>query len=111
MSDSDPIDPVDDGGEDDLFGDDDAGAGEVASENELASDRDDDQDGEERADERHHIKEKVVMGLPLFRHRIPKPQDGMVSRDNLPPRSRRHQLTKPSPPHSSKSSASRVSSR
>jgi RNA polymerase-associated protein LEO1 len=85
MSESeDPIDAVDDVG-DDLFGDDD-GADALSeienglSDQELASDRDDgarkrDTDSEEPSE----YKEKLIAGVPLYRHRIPKSHDGSVS--------------------------------
>lgn len=84
MSDSDPADRVDDGVEDDLFGDEDVGEAEVASEDEAASDRDEDLEREERAEERRYTKEQVVMGMSIYRHRIPKPKDGNVSRPSIP---------------------------
>ena len=86
MSDSDqPIDAVDDAG-DDLFGDDGADAlSEIEnglSDQELASDRDDDtrrRDARRDSEEPTEYKEKLVGGVPLYRHRIPKSNDGSVS--------------------------------
>jgi hypothetical protein len=89
MSDSeDPIDLIDEGG-DDLFGDD--GDDDVASpkanlrdDDDLASDRDADgygrdEDDDEDAQQSRETQERVVMGVRTYRHRIPKPQDGSVS--------------------------------
>lgn len=89
MSDSeDPIDIVDDGG-DDLFGDEDdenapSDAGNVLSDRELASDRGDDDIDARRHDEDEEpaeFREKLVAEVPLYRHRIPRSKDGSVSRD------------------------------
>lgn len=86
MSDSeDPLDQIDEGG-DDLFGDDDdAGspAPRVLDDDDLASDPED--TGERRryddddAQVQHETKEKVVMAVQAYRHRIPKPKDNIVS--------------------------------
>ncbi len=87
MSDSeDPLDQIDEGG-DDLFGDeDDAGspAPRVVDDDDddLASDpedtgrrrRYDDDDNQVQ----HETKEKVVMAVQAYRHRIPKPKDNTV---------------------------------
>lgn len=92
MSDSeDPLDQIDEGG-DDLFGDegDDQSPGpRVLDDEELASDRDDDDDGQRgRYDDdddqvQHETREKVVMDVQAYRHRVPKPKDGMVSLPRL----------------------------
>ncbi|KAK0656699.1 Leo1-like protein-domain-containing protein [Cercophora newfieldiana] len=86
MSDSEePIDAVDDAG-DDLFGDDD-GADALSeiennlSDQELASDREDDarrRDARRDSEEPTEYKEKLVGGVPLYRHRIPKSNDGSL---------------------------------
>lgn len=87
MSDSeDPIDPLDEGG-DDLFGDE--GDDDVASTKERVLDDDDlasDPEGDTYAryrnyeDEQpqHETKDRVVMAVQTYRHRIPKPKDGAV---------------------------------
>jgi hypothetical protein len=84
MSDSeDPIDLVDEEGGD-LFGDeDDAGSdlGQVLSDKDLASDQDD-ADLEPRDEDRYEqpqVRDKVIMGVNVARHRIPKSKDGTVS--------------------------------
>lgn len=96
MSDSeDPIDPVDEGG-DDLFGDEDDGSLPPASpkeqaldDDELASDpeeeenrrrrrNDDDDDDEERGPE-HDVKQNIIIDMTAYRHPVPKPTDGSVS--------------------------------
>ncbi|KAH8737241.1 Leo1-like protein-domain-containing protein [Ilyonectria robusta] len=87
MSDSeDPIDPLDEGG-DDLFGDE--GDDEVVSTKERVLDDDDlasDPEGDTYAryrnyeDEQpqHETKDRVVMAVQTYRHRIPKPKDGAL---------------------------------
>ncbi|KAK7414302.1 hypothetical protein QQX98_006819 [Neonectria punicea] len=87
MSDSeDPIDPLDEGGED-LFGDE--GDDEVAStkervldDDELASDPEGDNYGQYRNydDEQppQETKDRVVSAIQMYRHRIPKPKDGAL---------------------------------
>ncbi|KAI5466094.1 Leo1-like protein-domain-containing protein [Mariannaea sp. PMI_226] len=87
MSDSeDPIDPLDEGG-DDLFGDE--GDDDVASTKERVLDDDDlasDPDGDSYARYRddnddqtqHETKDRVVMAVQTYRHRIPKPKDGAL---------------------------------
>lgn len=86
MSDSeDPIDNVDDGG-DDLFGDDDADqplseVEDVRSDGDLASDRDEDEPRERHSgdeDEPLVFNEKKTQEVPLYRHRIPRPQNEKV---------------------------------
>jgi RNA polymerase-associated protein LEO1 len=89
MSDSeDPIDLIDEGGDDDLFGDE--GDDNIASpkadarsNDDLASDRGGEgygreDDDEEDGDQFRETQEKVVMGVRTYRHRIPKPQDGSL---------------------------------
>lgn len=87
MSDSeDPIDNVDDVG-DDLFGDDDddqplSEVADAPSDRDLASDRDgderrDQQSGDE--DEPLEFSEKKTQEVPMYRHRIPMSHDGGVS--------------------------------
>ncbi|KAH7170942.1 Leo1-like protein-domain-containing protein [Dactylonectria macrodidyma] len=87
MSDSeDPIDPLDEGG-DDLFGDE--GDEEAASpkqrvldDDELASDPEGDSYSRYRNYEdeqpQHETKDRVVMAVQTFRHRVPKPKDGAL---------------------------------
>lgn len=74
--------PEDDAGGEDLFGDED-GDGARSDKQDLLSDEDDrsgrgdegyDGDGVER--EEH---EQLVSGLTFYRHRVPKPKDGIVS--------------------------------
>ncbi|OAQ97136.1 hypothetical protein LLEC1_00741 [Akanthomyces lecanii] len=87
MSDSeDPLDQIDEGG-DDLFGDeDDAGspAPRVVhdDDDDLASDPDDAGDRRRYDDDdnqvQHETKEKVVMAVQAYRHRIPKPKDNIL---------------------------------
>lgn len=86
MSDSeDPVDNVDDLG-DDLFGDDDAGdalseAEDALSDQELASDKGgDDRDRAIRAtsEQEAEFREKLVAEVPVYRHRIPRSYDGSV---------------------------------
>jgi RNA polymerase-associated protein LEO1 len=86
MSDSeDPIDPLDEGG-DDLFGDE--GDDEIASpkervldDDDLASDPEGDTYARYRDDDQAQpeVKDRVVMAVQTYRHRIPKPKDGAVS--------------------------------
>lgn len=95
MSDSeDPIDPLDEGGED-LFGDE--GDDEVAStkervldDDELASDPEGDNYGQYRNydDEQppQETKDRVVSAIQMYRHRIPKPKDGAVGVTTSPSR-------------------------
>ncbi|KAI9171416.1 RNA polymerase-associated protein LEO1 [Paramyrothecium foliicola] len=88
MSDSeDPIDLIDEGG-DDLFGDE--GDDDIASpkanardDDDLASDREAggygrDEDEDEDTQQFRETQERVVMGVRTYRHRIPKPQDGSL---------------------------------
>jgi hypothetical protein len=83
MSDSeDPVDLADDGG-DDLFGDDldEAGSepGNVLSDKDLASDQDDDlEPRDEDGGDQPEVREKVIYGVEMFRHRIPKSKNGTV---------------------------------
>ncbi|KAK0734083.1 Leo1-like protein-domain-containing protein [Lasiosphaeria miniovina] len=96
MSDSeDHIEAADDGG-DDLFGDGDEDAGDVLSEIENAlSDRDLDSDSDDDAthgrhnrgdddDEPTEFREKLVSGVPMYRHRIPKSRDGSLHSLRVP---------------------------
>lgn len=86
MSDSeDPIDNIDDG--DDLFGDDDADqplseVEDVRSDGDLASDRDAESPRErhwgEEDEEPVVFNEKKTQEVPLYRHRIPRPQNDKV---------------------------------
>ncbi|KAJ6782318.1 hypothetical protein PWT90_08641 [Aphanocladium album] len=87
MSDSeDPLDQIDEGG-DDLFGDDDD-AGSPAprvvydDDDDLASDPEDDGRRRRYDDDdnqvQHETKEKVVMAVQAYRHRIPKPKDNIL---------------------------------
>lgn len=85
MSDSeDHVDPIDDAGDDDLFGDDDdaASAQNILSDRDLASDAEDDRDAGRHAratsQDEAEYKEKTVLNVPLYRHRIPKSQDDSV---------------------------------
>lgn len=95
MSDSeDPIDPVDEGG-DDLFGDEDEGSQAPASprervldDDDLASDPDEDRDARRRDydDDRqaeHDVKQHIVVDTTAYRHPVPKPTDGSVSHSKL----------------------------
>ncbi len=85
MSDSeDPLDQIDEGG-DDLFGDEgdqQSPAPRALDDDELASDPEDDghrgqyDDEEDRV--QHETREKVVMNVQTYRHRLPSPKDGMV---------------------------------
>lgn len=87
MSDSeDPLDQIDEGG-DDLFGDeDDAGSPAPRivddDDDDLASDPDDTGERRRYDDDdnqvQHETKEKVVMAVQAYRHRIPKPKDNIV---------------------------------
>lgn len=83
----DPVDLPDDGG-DDLFGDDDGGddaasqsdRGRALSDRDLASDQGDDYGGVIDDDGGSpQTRNKVVMSVPMYRHRIPKAKDGQVS--------------------------------
>jgi len=84
MSDSEnPIDLPDEGG--DLFGDEDddivAGSdqGRVPSEGDLVSDQDQDlEPREEDGYDTREVREKVIYGVEIFRHRTPKSSDGTV---------------------------------
>jgi RNA polymerase-associated protein LEO1 len=91
MSDSedpiDPLDEIDEDGGDDLFGDE--GDGEEASpkarildDDDLASDPDGENYGRYRDyddDQQHQeVKDRVVMAVQAYRHRVPKPSDGAV---------------------------------
>lgn len=75
-----------DEGGDDLFGDeggDDALSqsdhGRALSDHELASDRGDDYGGlHDEDDEPPEMRNKVVMSIPMYRHRIPKSKNGQV---------------------------------
>ena len=90
MSDSeDHVDPIDDAGDDDLFGDDDDDAndaaspqGNVLSDGDLASDDEDDRragrDDRAASQEEAEFKDKTVLNVPLYRHRIPKSTDDSV---------------------------------
>lgn len=87
MSDSeDPIDVPDEGG-DDLFGDEDDDAiseiEKALSDREIVSDREDDDVDARRHDEGEEpreFREKLVVEVPLYRHRTPRSKDGGVSR-------------------------------
>lgn len=90
-SDDPVIDQPDEEGGDDLFGDGGSGgSGDEAisqadeelafKERKLAEDRTDDYrmiDG--GYDDEFDVREKVVMSIPMYRHRIPKSKDGQVS--------------------------------
>jgi len=88
MSDSeDRIDSLDEAGEDDLFGDGDddqlSDHNRAASDHGRESDREDgnlygDEDADREGVEQER-KTKYVMGVQLYRHRIPRPKDGAVS--------------------------------
>ncbi|KOS16889.1 RNA polymerase-associated protein LEO1 [Escovopsis weberi] len=108
MSDSeDPIDPIDEEGGDDLFGDDFADDDDAAprshspkrrahagdndihiDDDDLASDADADADADDDGEPRnrydddahphHETKERLVMAVPTYRHRIPRPEDGTL---------------------------------
>lgn len=88
MSDSeDPLDAIDEGG-DDLFGDegdegDASPQGRILDDDELASDPEAYGDAEPReydgSQSRHETKERVVMAVQAYRHRVPKPSDDAVS--------------------------------
>ncbi|KAM0564314.1 hypothetical protein ACHAPJ_000524 [Fusarium lateritium] len=87
MSDSeDPIDPIDEGG-DDLFGDE--GDDDIVptkepvhEDDELASDPEGDSYARYRNDDddqaQVQTRDQVVMGVKTYRHRIPKPKDGAL---------------------------------
>lgn len=102
MSDSeDPIDAIDDGG-DDLFGDDDdqeLGSQAPASPRERVLDDDDlasdpegydtarrrDYDDDEEREPEHDVKQHVIIDMTAYRHPVPKPTDGSVSHNqNFP---------------------------
>ncbi|EHA57363.1 hypothetical protein MGG_16287 [Pyricularia oryzae 70-15] len=83
MSDSDDVvDIADAGDEGDLFGDggDESDIERPLSDHELDDEDDDDQQREreygESSQRAPQYKEKRIMGLKIFRHRIPKPKDG-----------------------------------
>ncbi|KAM7224482.1 Leo1-like domain containing protein [Rhypophila decipiens] len=110
MSDSeDPIDNVDEL-EGDLFGDDDADqplseVEEVQSDGGLASDRDEDEPRERHSgdeDENVVFNEKKTQEVPLYRHRIPRPQnDKLISMKvpdyiNIDPREYKAETWEPS---------------
>ena len=91
MSDQEDIDPIDediDGGSD-LFGDgDDASIrsearDEVLDDDDLASDPEGIDADRTRPhyddDEPQETRQRVVMGVQTYRHRLPKPTDGMVT--------------------------------
>lgn len=93
MSDSeDPIDPLEEVDEegDDLFGDE-ADEGDepttsktrVLDDDDLASDLDEDTDARYRYDDdsqqQPEVRDRVVMAVHTYRHRIPKPKDDTVS--------------------------------
>lgn len=88
MSDSEdliePIEETDEGG-DDLFGDDEPASppARILDDDELASDghegsyaRDHDHDDDE--DQRQEVRDRIVMAVTAYRHRVPKPTDGAV---------------------------------
>lgn len=86
MSDSeDPIDNIDDGG-DDLFGDDDGDqplseVEDAPSDRDLASDRDEDEAREQQYggdEEPLEFTNKTTQEVPMYRHRIPKSEDDSV---------------------------------
>ncbi|KAK4129549.1 hypothetical protein N657DRAFT_677150 [Parathielavia appendiculata] len=91
MSDSeDPIDIPDEGG-DDLFGDegDDAlsEADKAVSDQEIASDREDDDVDARRSEddeEPREFREKLLLPVPLYRHRIPRSKDGGLQSLRVP---------------------------
>lgn len=92
MSDSDePIDHIEEEG-DDLFGDDDdvqvkSPKQRVLDDDDLASDPEDDggrRDYGGYDDAPQETKDRVVMGVTTYRHRIPKPKDGQVRLLSLP---------------------------
>ena len=92
MSDSeDPIDPIDEGG-DDLFGDEPDDAGDaVTSPKERVLDEDDDLASDPEGDtyaryrnedqdrDQDEVRERIVLDVKAYRHPIPKPSDGAVS--------------------------------
>jgi RNA polymerase-associated protein LEO1 len=92
MSDSeDPIDLPDEGG-DDLFGDDDdndvqSEQERVLSDRDLESDRDDDDqpartaayDDDDGAMDDQVVQQKTIMNIDMYRHKIPKTKDHLVS--------------------------------
>lgn len=86
MSDSeDPIDPVDEGG-DDLFGDEEddivSPKERVLDDDELASDPEGDTyaryQNEDDDQTQRVTKDRVVMAVRTYRHRIPKPKENAV---------------------------------
>lgn len=88
MSDSeDPLDAVDEGG-DDLFGDegdevDASPQARILDDDDLASDPEAYGDAEPReydgSQSRQETKDRIVMAVQAYRHRIPKPSDDSVS--------------------------------
>ena len=88
MSDSeDPLDAVDDGG-DDLFGDEgsqdaDSPRERVLDDDDLASDPDEDSDSRNRyyddAAPPQETRDRTALSLAMYRHQIPNPKDGTVS--------------------------------
>jgi len=96
MSDSeDPIDPIDEDG-DDLFGDeagdgDDAGASpeeRVLEDDELASDNEGDTYAryrdEDQARDQDEVRERIVVDVTAYRHPVPKPSDGVLRALRVP---------------------------
>lgn len=97
MSDSeDPIDPIDDEGGDDLFGDEDSNEAapsppraRVLDDDSLASDPEEDDDArqqynrEERARSLPAEGQRRIMEAQINRHRIPKPSDNAVCYGHL----------------------------
>ncbi|ATY59271.1 RNA polymerase-associated [Cordyceps militaris] len=85
MSDSeDPLDQIDEIA-DDLFGDDDdarSPAPRVLDDDDLASDPEDTDEhrhyGEDDTQVQHETKEKLVMAVQAYRHRVPKPKDNIL---------------------------------
>lgn len=90
MSDSeDPIDPIDEGG-DDLFGDDDDGdviespKERVLDDDDLASDPEGEtynryRDDDDTRQQDEVTRETMIADVTAYRHPIPKPSDGIVS--------------------------------
>lgn len=83
MSDSeDPLDAIDEGG-DDLFGDEDEGdaspQARILDDDDLASDPEAYGEAEPReydgSQSRHETKDRIVMAVQAYRHRVPKPSD------------------------------------
>ncbi|KAI6785840.1 RNA polymerase-associated protein-like protein [Emericellopsis cladophorae] len=95
MSDSDePIDPIDEGG-DDLFGDDsDAGDAapspakqQVLNDDDLASDPDEDARPRQRGyspEQGQEMRDAIVLDVTTYRHPIPKPSDGILRTMKVP---------------------------